>query len=45
MDSHKHTDNFSKNELERDIFGSIKDKEIENVECERWMGGPADLRK
>lgn len=45
MDSHKHTDNFSKNELERDIFGSIKDKEIENVECERWMGGPRGPEK
>ncbi|MCF6147108.1 MAG: hypothetical protein E3K37_00440 [Candidatus Kuenenia sp.] len=45
MVPHKHTDNYIENDLKLDIFGSIKDKEIEKVERERWMGGPRGPEK
>lgn len=45
MVPHKQTDNYIENDLKFDIFGSIKDKEIESVECEHWMGGPRGPEK
>ncbi|MBM4054991.1 MAG: hypothetical protein FJ264_10060 [Planctomycetes bacterium] len=45
MDSHKHTGIPFDNNPEHDIYGSIKDKEIQSVEYERWMGGPRGPEK
>ncbi|MDR4507505.1 MAG: phosphatidylinositol 4-kinase [Candidatus Brocadiaceae bacterium] len=45
MNSHEHDGNIPDDELKKEIFGSIRDKEIENVECERLMGAPRGPEK
>ena len=37
--------NIIENGIKEGIYGSIKDKEIDHVDYDRWMGGPRGPEK